>query len=194
MVIPFPGINPVLSFPGYVTGRYYAGILTGGGATLVVAANVVYFIPYTVFQNHTFTAIAPDVAAIGTANNARMAIYSSIAGQPGSLILDAGLATGANPMQTTGMKPSANISLSLAPGTYWTCSVFDGIATMQGIPAAQIGLYTQMGVGPANDFVNPDSQVTATMAFGAFPAVAFSGAMGALTYTALPSIFTGLRA
>jgi hypothetical protein len=155
---------------------------------------VVYFFPYTVFQSHTFSAIAVDPVAIGTANNARMAIYNSQSGVPTSLILDGGLATGANPMQSTGLKPTGNISLSLPPGTYFTAAVFDGTANLQGIPAGQIGLMSQIGVSAANDFLSPDGQMTATMAFGSFPQNAFSGAMGALTYAAAATIFVGLRA
>ncbi len=193
LVTPFPGLAfQGLMHPGYVAGRYYLGTLMGGGAGGVAfVANLTYFSPFAVFQNRNFSALAIDVTVSGTANNAQYAVYSNVGGVPANLVVDAGLATGANPLQSTGMKPSA-AACALSAGFYWMAVVLDGTATISALSANQVGLISLMG--SSVDLVAPDSAITGTLAFGAFPAVAFSGAMGALTYVTTANPAVSLRA
>lgn len=174
---------------GYVAGRYYLGWMQGGPSAVAFSANIAYFIPFLVGELHTFDRIAIQVTTSGTANNARLAIYNVVGGQPTTLVVDGGAVTGVNPLQTTGIK-SVTINQTLSPGAYALAMVVDGSVTVEGTTGVQIGNIFISGV---TDFVNADTQINATLTFGAFPATAFSGGMGTITYSVTGWPMIGLR-
>lgn len=200
LVDPFPlpqlGQQQGSMHPGYVPGRIYYGCYAGGPSALLIAANVAHFNPIIVSSNHLFTGLAIEVQAIGTANNARLALYNSLNGLPSTVVIGAGNSTiipGVNPMQTTGMKITNALAISLTPGLYFGAYVADGSVTIQGTSSGQIGYETQMGTTTL--FSNPDGELSATQAFASlFPNPAFTGTMGPPVYTAGGVGFVGLVA
>lgn len=172
---------------GYAAGRYYSFIngATGTGAFIV---NTAYFTPFIVGETHTFDRIAIEVATTGTAANGRLAIYNIANGVPTTLVVDGG----AMAVGTTGTK-TVTISQSLAPGVYALAMVFDGGLTITTMANSAMGTWFFWGTSSLAT-ASIDSLVAATMTFGAFPATAFTGAMGAITYTAFVSPLIALRA
>lgn len=182
-----PGLGQVTPWVGnYASGRYYTGIPSGGTGTGAIAVNTVYFFPLIVGETRTFDRIAVEITAAGTAANIRLAIYNSANGLPSTLVVDGGSLAVAG----TGMKAST-ISQSLLPGVYFLAVVADGTATLTGIPHIHLGAW--WGIG-ATTLSAPDSQITATLTFGAYPATAFAGGMGAATYTAATIPVIAVRA
>ncbi len=158
---------------GYVATRYYMPLSNSPNATLVMAADIAYFTPFQVGETHTFDRIAAQVTATGTATLVRLAIYNVTNGQPSTLVLDAGTVSVAG----TGLK-TITISQALAPGIYWMAVVADGSVTINGASCAQVHPYFT----GTTDFATIDTALTATLTFGAFPATAFAGGMGAASY------------
>lgn len=174
---------------GYVAGRYYLGMSSGAVGTGALAANTAYFFPFAVGEAHTFDRISVQVTTAGTANNARLAIYNSAGGQPTSLVVDGGVVGGVNPMQSTGLK-TVTISQVLSPGVYQLAIVVDGSVTVAAIPFAHSGMMFFSGT---TDFVTADTLLNATLTYGAFPATAFTGGMGSITYSSSSSPALALR-
>lgn len=172
---------------GYKAGRYYTGVTSGGvtnSASLI--ANTVYFFPFVVDERHTFDRIAIEVGTAGTAANIRMAVYTAVNGVPATLVADGGSLA----VSGTGMKTST-ISASLAPGMYYLAVVLDGTETVASVGATTGGTMHYNGV---TAFIAADAQMTASMTFGAFPATAFTGAMGSVAYASAATPVIGLRA
>ncbi len=170
---------------GYVAARYYIGVQAGGATTMTTAASSTYFFPFIVGETHTFDRLAVQVVTTGSGTTVHMAIYNASAGIPSTLVLDAGTAG----ISTTGLKP-ITISQQLSPGPYYLAAQFDGTTGVQACVATQLGLYFFTG---ATDLVTVDSQLGATMASAAFPATAFGGVMGALTYSTAPTPIMAIR-
>jgi hypothetical protein len=181
-----PGLGKVTAWRGgYVTGRYYIGEATNLNSTLAMAANTVYFIPVVVGETHTFDRIAVNVTATGTAVNLRPAIYNAAGGVPTSLVADGGNISASG----TGLV-AATISQALAPGIYWLAIVADGTVTITATSSTQGSAAQFSGL---SSFATPDLQLNAAMTLGAYPANAFTGAMGAVTYSASSPPVLGLR-
>lgn len=172
---------------GYVAGRYYS-FISGGTGTGAFVVNTAYFTPFVVGETHTFDRIAIEVTTTGTAVSGRLAIYNIANGVPTSLVVDGGTVA----VGTTGTK-TVTISQSLAPGVYALALVFDGGVTITAMANSQMGTWFFWGTSTLVG-ASIDSLVAATMTFGAFPASAFTGAMGAITYTAFVSPLIALRA
>lgn len=115
---------------GYVTNRYYGGEIsqTGTTTTFVVAANLLYAVPFFVGKKVTWTRIGIDVTA-SAGTNARLGIYKAdgTGGTPSTLVVDAGTVSTAS----TGIK-EATISQALEVGMYWVTAVFDNTPTVRG--------------------------------------------------------------
>lgn len=171
---------------GYVAARYYHGVQAGASTTIALAANIAYFFPLVVGETHTFDRIAFEVTSAGTAANARLAIYNVTNGQPSSLVLDGGSFA----VSGTGVK-TVTISQSLSPGVYFGAIVLDGTDTVSGLLSTHLGLTFFMG---GDSFSAPATQLSGTLTFGAFPATAFTGGMGAASYAAANSPIVALRA
>lgn len=171
---------------GYVAARYYNGLQSGGITTVALSVNVAYFCPMAVTEAHTFDRIACEVTTAGTAANIRMAIYNALNGTPTSLVLDAGSLA----ISGTGFKTST-ISQLLPAGPYFLAMVADGTVTVAGLGNTQAGGWYFNGT---TSFSAPDAQISGTLTFGAFPATAFAGGMGTVTYTATALPVLALRA
>lgn len=180
-----PKATPYLG--GYVSGRYYVGAGLGGGATSAAyAANTVYFFPFIVSETKSWDRLAFEVQTAGTAANARVAIYTGANGKPASLVLDAGSFAVAG----TGLK-TVTINQSLPPGVYWLAVVLDGTETLYNSSNVQLGLFAITGT--TTSISAPETGLSASLTFGAFPATAFTGAMGAATYAAVSSPILAAR-
>lgn len=129
-VLMNPEAVSAVTGPGYASGNYHQGLgwSGGGGATtLTVTANRLYAKVFVCLSSETFTKIGIEVTT-GAGTNARLGIYSSSNGRPGSLLLDAGTVSTA----TTGEK-EVTISQALPAGTYFLGAVFDNTPIVRAV-------------------------------------------------------------
>lgn len=149
----------------YKTGRYY-----GPKSRDIVANNTVitngmlYAVPFTVHQRHTFDRIAIEVGTGQADSSVRLGIYDDNDGEPSTLIVDSDAISTA----TNGVKETA-IAVTLNPGQYWLAAQMTATGT---VPT----LMTFSTVsGPSGDFVGVVA-VTTQFAIARFK----TGASGAL--------------
>jgi hypothetical protein len=105
-----------------VAGSYYApGGVTGTGTTSLSTLRAA---PILIPRRLTIVELSLECTVLAAAAGYRLGIYAdAAAGQPGALILDAGLVT--PDMTTTGLKV-CTISQVLQPGRYWLAGVSQG--------------------------------------------------------------------
>lgn len=169
---------------GYVNDRYYVGF-GSAPAGVALSADVLYYQPFSVGEEHTFDRIAFQVTATGTATLARLAIYRFVNGVPTELVLDAGSVG----VGSTGLK-TITISQLLEPGTYVLGLVLNGTCTLVAYPSDTLmnAFFTGLGSSFASPF---DSRITATTFSYA---TAFPDPAGAVTYATGDTPVIGLRA
>lgn len=182
-----PGLGQVAPwFGGYVSGRFYISP-SGSSGNGPLTANQVYFTPIVIGEARTFDRIGFDLNATA-AGSVRLAIYNNSNGLPSTLVIDGGtVSVAATPQMKT-----VTISQALAPGAYWLAMVSDVAPNIYGTSSISTVAYIGSTLGFAN--TTQDTLLRASMTFGAFPATAFTGAMGSPAYTvgSVPTI--GLRA
>lgn len=153
---------------GFATNRYYYGLgYVPASGSSVQAANRLYFKPFVVTEETTFTRVGFEVTT-GAAGNARIGIYNFVNGIPTSLITDFGTVdTG-----TTGNK-EVTISETLSPGIYAIATVFNATPDVREL--TKTNSITDWYVG----LTNTTDTTTA-------------GGYGSHTYGGLPSTFPSI--
>lgn len=150
------------------TGEYYVYGIGAGYGFITLVANKLLGIPFLVARSMTFDRIAIQVTTLADPSNIRLGIYNDGTNlYPGTLLLDAGVVSGA----TTGVK-AITISQALTKGLYWLALVSDATPILYSTnPGGDVGS-------------NPLGRNVDYMAFGN------SGYTVSFTYAALPTPFT----
>lgn len=151
---------------GYKVGRFYGGefINLASNSPLVIAANVLYAIPFKVNDLLIATKIGTWISVVG-AGVIRFGIYKWLDGVPGDLVLDCGTipnnVTGAQDLSINGGN-----GVSLPEGMYAlamvTNSAFTAFSSTSN--ASTLGMLGTTVPGSASD-----NQITAPFAFAALP-------------------------
>lgn len=159
------------SFPGYVSGRWYLPT-TANPASVLTAANTIFYVPIRVWSPVTISAIAIRVMTGATAGGKmRLGFYSDLNAAPNALI---GSVTAEQDAVTIAVvSPNLAANISAGPGLIWGAVFTDGSATAPTFRAsAAAGWNTDlMGAAAAADIFNGNPV----------------GYAQSLTYTTLPS-------
>jgi hypothetical protein len=125
ITIPGPSAAPFNATAVAISGRYTGnGGGTGGGSTAAIQR--VYYFPYMPGVSFTAVEMGIEVSSAVASSTARLGIYSSVAGLPGSLLVEA-TSGGALDCSTVGYKASGVISQAFTAGTvYWLALVAQG--------------------------------------------------------------------
>jgi hypothetical protein len=132
--------------------------------TQAIVADQVRYQGFIVDAPITIDQLTCSISATGTATLIRMAIYAANTDwQPTTLIVDGGTVSAAGAVVV-----AATVNVVLPPGRYLTALNADGTATL----FAWRGDGTRGGTGIATAMAagSQNSIITATLAFGAFPA------------------------
>lgn len=152
------------------TKSYASGVFTAGEvnmasitSTLALSANVLYAYPLMLNGSATWTTIAFNVTATGTAVSCKPGLFTSgTDALPGTLIVDGGsVAVG-----STGTK-TASISQALGPALYYGVIVCDGTVTLTSATISNLspgGRWVEM-VG-ITAFGTADTQFSKAFTFG----------------------------
>ena len=107
-----------------VTNHYYQGMHGGNISTKLMTIDVLYAVPIWIDQTTTFTRIGIRVYS-GVAGNARLGVYTSVAGVPSALVFDAGTVS-----TTSAAEVEITISQQLQPGLYFLACVFSSACSI----------------------------------------------------------------
>lgn len=108
---------------GNVVGLPYYGTNVGS-QTKLLTNSLVYYLPLIITNSPTITAISARVNTAGSAGAVlRMGVFSDSAGQPATLLLDAGTVAATSSTTTVTI---SSLSLPLTPGLYWVAIVSQG--------------------------------------------------------------------
>jgi hypothetical protein len=151
-------------FTGYVAGRYYFPG-PSGTATVPLAANRLYAVPFFSFQRQTFTKLGIEITtAAGT--NGRLGIYKWVNGVPASLALDAGAIS----IASTGYQEITGLNFTLNPGVYGLAFLPDTAVTVRAITNTGISWFANFLLGASASGVAIELLVNAAQTYGALPA------------------------
>jgi hypothetical protein len=161
-------------FPGYVSGRWYAPMRSGGG-TLVTVADTIYAHMIQVFDYVTVSQLTSRTVTGAASTNVWQGIYANVNGLPGALI--AGI-TAMQPTATSATSTNGSFASNpvLPPGTYWLATLCSGA------PGLSASVATDMVMGA---FMGNNSQT-----FAAFTSTQIEGySATSLFSSGLPSNF-----
>lgn len=185
--------NAIIYGPGIIRGYpnsvYVTGEIQGAGnsTTVALAANTLYAFPLIMHAGASWSQIAANITATGTALNMRMGIFGSGTDSlPSTLLLDAGVASA----NTLGAK-AISMTKFLGPGMYYGVIVADGTVTVTGAStlSAMVSNRYAEAIG-VTAFATYDMQLSRAFAYGVL-----SGAspFGAPTRAAAAIPITALR-
>lgn len=172
---------PVNYLPGniraYTTGTYITGEIAGAfsASTVALAANTLYAFPLLMNGTGTWTTLATNITATGTALNLRLGIFKSGTDSlPSTLLIEAGAASAG----TLGTKQIAFTQV-LTPGLYYGVIVADGTVTVNAIGGGLAGSGNRyleaIGVTAFNTAV--DAQLSRAFTYGALSGASPFGAV-----------------
>jgi hypothetical protein len=112
--------------PVIASGLYSSwGGASSPGASSAIPDALNVFLRFPVSRSLTLDRIGLEITTLGAASVVRLGIYAETAGQPSTLILDAGTIDATS----TGVK-EITISQALSVGVVWLCAVPQGSATV----------------------------------------------------------------
>lgn len=140
-------------------GDYYHSLRWGTPSTGIYSINKIHALPFVVARKITLDRIAIEITTLLNPSNIRLGIYNNGTNlYPGSLLLDAGVVSGA----TTGVK-AIIINQALTKGIYWLTYVADASPTVRAVANA---LWTPLGIGNATSFAGAAVAHEATHTYG----------------------------